>query len=175
MKSQEEKSEAHKALQPKNMEKNSVRLIMAYDLAGYGTRETSELMNMDEGRISVIKNSPVYKEEKKKRFDEILASVGTGVAKQVIEDPARKILNDARVEAAEVKVGLLRSKQDFVKNSASSEILAFGGILPAKHGEERSRVTVVLEKKLAKNFGFALGYEEPVSQVQVTKEKVEFK
>lgn len=177
MKPQDEKSEAHVNLQPKNMEKNSVRLIMAYDLAGYGSSETAALMGMNVSRVSIIKNSPVYIEEKKKRFNELLAQVGDGVAKQVVNDPARAILSEARERAAQTKVSMLDSKQDFVKNAASSEILAFGGILPAKHGEERHKVTVVMEKKMAKGFGFALDYSEPLpaARIEITKETTEFK
>ena len=162
MKVQEEKSEAHVALQPKNMEKNSVQLIMAMDIAGYGTGEIATELQMTQGRISIIKNSPLYIEQRAVRFNSLKDQVVRRTAEQITDNPARAILTDPVVQeaAAREKIKLaLDERSPFVRNAATSEILAFGGLLPKKGEDRDSKTTVIMEEKLAKRFGFAKEYE----------------
>lgn len=164
MKPQSEKSEAHIELQPKNMEKNSVQHIMAYDLAGYCGNEIAQLLEMTPSRISIIKNSPLYMEERKRRFEALKSQVTGTVVKQIMEDPARKILMDHRAEFAAEKVKLaLESKSDFVRNAATSECLDRLGVYPEQKKDKASVVTVVMEEKMARRFGFAKDYIPPTS------------
>ena len=175
MKEQRDKSEAHKNLQPKNMGKNTVQMIMAYDLANYGTNEIAKLMQMNVSRISIIKNSPLYIEERRKRFDNLQSSITGGVARQVLEDPARKVLLNHRLEFAEEKVRLaLESKSDFVRNSATSECLDRLGVYPEVKKDKASVVTVIMEEKMAKRFGFAKDYVLPTeaAALSVAERKV---
>ena len=164
MKTQLEKSDAHIALQPKNMEKNSVRLIMMYDIAGYGTGEIAAALSMTDGRVSIIKNSPLYREERNKEMESLKARILDEKKKEIIDNPARKILTDMATQeaVAREKVKLaLDDKSSFVRNAATSEILAFGGILPNKQNEKPTGTTVVLEEKMARRFGFAKNYTVP--------------
>lgn len=173
MKEQGEKSELHVAAQPKNMEKNSVQLIMLHDIAGYGTNEIAEALEMTASRVSIIKGSPLYQEQRSAKLEELKTRVIEGTAKQIIEDPARKVLADAKEECARMKVELaLRGKSEFVRNAATSEVLSYNGIIPVKKQESEQTTTIVMEEKLAKRFGFAKEYsiEKKVTITQNVQE-----
>jgi len=172
MKEQEDKSTLHQEAQPKHLEKNSVQLIMAHDLAGFGTNETALAVGMTIGRVSIIKNSPLYREERARRFEALKQSVTEGTSKKILEDPARQVLLDNRVGAAEKLVALVRDgKNEFVQKSAAVDILEFSGISKPRQSDKHVGTTVVMEERLAQRFGFAKGYTEPTSE-EVIERKV---
>lgn len=153
------KAESSINAQPKNLEKNSVQLIMMYDIAGYGTNEIASAMEMSVSRVSIIKSSPLYQEQRLRKFDELKAKIVDGTAKNILEDPSRKILLDAKEDCATLKVDLaLHSKNDYIRNAACSEILAIGGIIPLKSNETKTQTTIVMEERIAKRFAFARDY-----------------
>lgn len=169
MKDQADKSEAHIALQPKSLEKNSVQHIMLYDIAGYGTNEIAEALEMTPGRISIIKGSPLYRQQRNQKFDELKSKMVDGTVNKILEDPVRKVLAEAKLECAEQKVELaLRGKSEFVRSAACSEILAIGGVIPQRQNDKAGAVTVVMEERLAKRFGFAKDYKEELVERKVT-------
>ena len=168
---QEYKANSTLSLQPKNLEKNSVQLIMMYDIAGYGTNEIASALDMSISRISIIKSSPLYQEQRLRKFDELKERIVSGTAKQILEDPSRKILLDAKEDCAILKVDLaLHSKNDYIRNAACSEILAIGGIIPLKSNDAKSQTTIVMEERIAKRFAFARDYipSETVAERKVT-------
>lgn len=166
---QESKAESSINAQPKNLEKNSVQLILLCDIAGYGTNEIAEYLGMSVSRISIIKSSPLYQAQRASKFQEMSTKVVEGTANKILEDPARKLLLDAKVEAAEMKVDLaLRSKNEYVRSAACSEILGIAGIMPQKQNSENAGRTIVMEEKLAERFGFAKNYKENVVERKIT-------
>jgi hypothetical protein len=168
---QEEKSALHVAAQPRDMGKNSVQMILAHDLAGYGTNEIAQALDMTAGRISIIKGSPLYQEERARRWNLMKDQITSKVTDKIISDPAREVLATAREACARMKVSLaLEGKSEFVRNAASSDVLAINGITPDRLRDKGSTVTVVIEEKMARRFGFAKEYQEPVSQELIHRE-----
>ena len=169
VKSQEEKSDLHVAAQPQDLSKNSVQLLMAHDLAGYGTNEIASAIGMTIGRVSVIKGSPLYKEEKARRFETLKASIVDGTSKQILEDPARKHLQEYKLIAAQKLTSLITdAKHEFIQKGAAVDVLEFGGIHKDKK-EKQAGVTVVIEEKIAQRFGFAKDYRVPEQQQVVQR------
>jgi hypothetical protein len=165
LKSQDEKSALHIAAQPQDMGKNSVQLIMVHDLAGYGTGEIAEALGMTAGRISVIKGSPLYQEERQRRWMVMKDQIVSKTTDKLLSDPAREVLAAAREDCARMKVDLaLNGRSEFVRNAASSDVLAINGITPERKTDKTSQVTVVIEEKMARRFGFARDYKSPEEQ-----------
>lgn len=161
MQTQENKSASHISAQPKNMEKVSVRLIMMYDISGMGTSEIAKTLDMDISRVSIIKNTPLYMEQRNAKMAEIEKSVMEKATNKIIENPALALLIDPETQrtCAIEKIKLAtEDKSSFVRNAATSEILALGGIMPQKN-VEKGKTTLVIEEKLATRLGFAKNYE----------------
>ncbi len=172
MLNQDQKSASHISAQPKNMEKNSVRLIMMYDIAGLGTNEIAEQMDMNISRVSIIKNSALYIEQRREKMREIEDKVVKRTAEKITENPAFAVLLDPEVQlaCAQEKIKLATdNKNAFVRNSATTEILALGGIMPQKTAD-KGKTTLVIEEKLAMRLGFAKDYssKEQVLERTVT-------
>ena len=168
VKSQEEKSELHIAAQVPNLEKNSTQLIMALDISGKGTNEIAQYLGMTAGRISIIKGSPLYKEERTKRFEALQREVSNRTATSIVSDPARDIINSYKEVAAKKLVGLVTdAKNEFLQKSAAVDVLEFGGIHKDKK-DKAAGVTVVIEEKIAERFGFAKDYQPPTVATQRT-------
>lgn len=164
VKSQDEKSEAHIALQPQSLEKNSIQLIMAHDLAGYGTGEIAQALGMTPGRISIIKGSPLYKEERARRFESLKKQIIDGKVEQILQDPVREHLEAHKLVAAKKLTALVTdAKNEFLQKSAAVDVLEFGGITKKLQNDKEHHTTIVLEEKIAERFGFAKGYEPPSS------------
>lgn len=169
MKEQEDKSPAHIALQPKNMQKNSVQLIMAHDLAGFSNNDIALALDLTPGRVSIIKGSPLYKEERQRRWKALQDMVVAGKATEVLEDPARKIINDARETAAKKLVALVTdAKNEFLQKSSAVDVLEFGGIYKDKKASDRTGPSIVIEEKIAARFGFAKDYVPPTIERTIT-------
>lgn len=165
VKSQDEKSEAHIALQPKTLEKNSVQLIMAHDLAGYGTVEIATALSMTPGRISIIKGSPLYKEERARRWESLKSQVVSGTVDKIVNDPVRAHLEEFKLTAAKKLTTLVTdAKNEFLQKAAAVDVLEFSGISKKKGEDKDSRITVVIEEKIAERFGFAKDYVPPTTR-----------
>lgn len=169
MKDQEDKSDAHRALQPKNMEKSSTQLIMMYDIAGWGTNEIAAELQMTASRVSIIKNSPLYIEQRRAKMREIASKVIDKKAKDIAEDQAMEVLRGGRVQAATRMVSLIDDgKTDFVKLAASEKVLGINGITEKKKDSEGPR-TIVVEERIAQRFGWAKEYAERTRTISITE------
>ena len=153
---QELKSEAHRNLQPKNMNKSSVQLIMAYDLAGWRQKDIAEMLNMTQPRVCIIMNSPLYLKTKKQRFLELQEQVLEGKSQEALKgDPVRQLLKAKALQMAETKLSLAEtSKNDYVRNSIATDWLDRCGYAPEKNS---TKLTVEVTEKMASRFDRVLG------------------
>ena len=158
MKPQEEKSEAHIANQPKNLETASVQSIMLHELCGRRNGEIATLVNMTDSRVSIIRNSPLYKQQLAQRKAELQASVIDKKSTQITEDPVHTVLQGAKIEAAEkLHEKMVGAKNEFLQVSCAKDILDRTGYAAEKKVTTR---TIEVTETMADRFERALTYRE---------------
>lgn len=142
--------------QPMEMS-NRIEAIMCMDLAGKGTNDIAQSLDMSVSRISIIKGSPLYKTEMETRREKLLEKFrDKQTDKLVKEDPVEVILKDAAIAAAKKKIELMKDgKSEFVQLAAAGDILDRAGY---KSHQEKTRVSVELTDKMAARFEKALQY-----------------
>jgi hypothetical protein len=158
MKEQEEKSPLHIALQPKNVEKASVQMIMYYELCGKRNGEIAELVEMTESRVSLIRNSPLYKQQLAMRREELKDVIIDKKSTQITDDPVHRALQENKVIAVEKIASLMSgAKNEFLQASCAKDILDRTGYLPEK---KITTKTIEVTEQMAERFERALSYKE---------------
>lgn len=165
---QEEKAQSTINAQPKSIEKNSVQLILLYDLSGWKQGRIAEELGMTQSRVSVIMSSPLYKAERQKRFEEMQSSlVEKKAEKAEVGDPVTKAFKDRAVEMANKKIDLaLNGKSEFVQNSATSECLAMAGYAPQKTEKKSTNASILVSEKVAQRFERVLGMKLEITETK---------
>jgi hypothetical protein len=154
MKEQWEKTEHRLKLEPKNPNNPNVQMIMAHELAGKTNGEIAEAVGLTASRVSIIRNSPLYKRtlgDKREHFhDRVIEKKSDEVV------GVNKIFQEVEEEAALTKVDLLRNaKNESVKNLVATEILAYRGYQPKAQAKTTSVVEIT--EKMADRFERVLG------------------
>lgn len=136
--------------QPQHMTPRMVTIIYM-ELGGMNNKQISEEIGLSADRVSVIKNCPMYKQQRTvvqgKLEKEVLDKQSTKI---VAGDPVDIMMKDACVEAARKKIELMgRAESEFVQNAAASDILGIGG-----YQKKTSKTTTVIEvdQKLGERF-----------------------
>lgn len=158
MKEQDEKSQAHIALQPKNIETASVQAIMMHELCGRRNGEIATLVGMTESRVSIIRNSPLYKGQLALRRTELQTTIIDKKSTQITEDPVHKVLQGAKIEAAEkLQEKMAGAKNEFLQVACAKDILDRTGYAPEKKVTTK---TIEVTEVMADRFEQALRYKE---------------
>lgn len=142
------------ALQPQNMSPR-IEAIICMDLAGKGTGDIARELGLTDARVSVIKGSPMYKQQRetaKRELQEMYREKQTD--RLVSGDPVEQALKDAALRAAQTKIELMENgRSEFVKLAASGDILDRAGY---KSHQEKTVVSVTITDKMADRFEKAL-------------------
>jgi len=150
-----------------------MRLIAMLDIGGDTGNSIARQVGMSANRVSMIKNSPVYKKLK----DELWTRLSGEVVEKKSDiiatgDPVENKIKDYCMSAVERVKGLMDSSDsDTVRLGAANSMLDRGGY---KSFTEKQKVTVEVTEKMASRFERVLGNEFSTdareSTVRITKE-----
>ena len=163
-------SENRLKLEPKNIEKNSVQLIMAYDLAGWKQGQIADMVGLTQSRVCIIMNSPLYKNVRNVRFRELQDQVVGGKVNEALRgDPIQRTLKELAGEAIDEKERLLTgAKNEFVRNAVSSDILDRAGY---KGESKKIRTSIEVTEKMADRFERVLKMGSQTVKIKVETEE----
>lgn len=164
IKTQDELSANTVNLQPKQMS-SKIQLILAYDLCGWKTGRIAQELGMTEGRISIIKSSPLYRRQRELRWQELQNQVTNQKATEVAAgDPVLQKFKEAAPRMADMKIELADSAEsEFVRNAAINDCLAQAGYDPKSKVEARPRIEV--SEKIAERF-LSIVEDKPISIIR---------
>jgi len=157
IKTQEEKSLAHRALQPQNMT-SRIQLIIMMDISGYTNNDIAKAIGLSVPRVSVIRNSPMYKQQREVKWGELSAKVVDKASDKVVAgDPVENKIKGLALEAVGKYEDLLGgAKSEFVRKAVADAILDRAGYRPHT---DRTVVSIEVTEKMANRFERVLGYE----------------
>lgn len=169
MKPQESKSEAHIGLQPRNIEKASVQAIMMLELCGHRNGEIAQMVDMTEGRVSIIRNSPLYKQQLAERRSRLQTQIIEKKSTAIADDPVLKHIQENKVIAVEKLTGLMEgAKNEFLQASCAKDILDRAGYMPEKKVTTK---TIEVTEQMAERFERALTYRETRTRITTTPQQ----
>lgn len=150
VKPQELKSVAYQALQPEKMS-SRINLIIAMDIAGYSGNSIAEAVGLTVSRVSIIRNAPLFIEERDKQRAKLLAQVIEKKSETISTgDPVEHKLKSLALNAVNKYESLLTdSKSEFVQKSTADAILDRAGYKPKT---DRTIVSVEVTEKMASRF-----------------------
>lgn len=150
IKEQEMKALSTIKLQPDKMN-SKINIMIMMDIGGARGKEISEAIGLCESRVSIIRNSPMYIEQRDKRWRELQEQFVDKKSDRLVDgDPVQVEIKDACLEAARTKVDLMRNAQsEFVRNNAADGILDRGGY---KVRSEKTKVSIEVTEKMAGRF-----------------------
>ena len=151
--------------QPDKMNSRIRRMILL-DIRGVSGKAMAEDLGITENRISIIRNTPFYREEKERTFqsmqDKTLEKQSDDIA---YGDPVEQELKNNALSAAKEKVRLMKeATNDFVRSSAAGDILDRAGY---KAHSEKSKLEVIVTEKMSERFEKVLSRKEPERRIQV--------
>ena len=145
------------AMQPEKLSPK-IDVIILMDLAGKGTNDIAQELGMTAARISVIKGSPLYLQERevqKMKLTEMYREKQTD--KLTSGDPVEVLLKDHAINAARKKIELMqKGKSEFVQLAAAGDILDRAGY---KAHQDKSSVSIEITEKMADRFEKALKFK----------------
>lgn len=157
--------------QPKQFNTQTLRIILL-DIAGKGTNEIAAIEGLTAARVSQIKTCPMFVQQRAVEWDNLRTKVTDKTSDMIAGDPVESALKEAALEAANVKIELMRTSQnEYVKSGASSDILDRAGY---KSHTEKTKITVQVTEKMANRFERVLEYgsaeHEPKTTVCIEEE-----
>ncbi len=103
------------------------RALMRLLVTGSTHKQAGEELDYTPGRLTIITNSPLFREEMAKmqaEYDKkFLEEVAKREADKAASDPVKKILNEAKEKAAKTYVGALDDDKGGVRLTAADAIL----------------------------------------------------
>lgn len=141
--------------QPEAMS-SRIQLVVALDIAGYNGNEIAENTGYTPGRVSIIRNSPLFKEARAKRWQDLQSKVTDKKSDDIVRgDPVELKIKSLALEAVGVQAALLSGAgSEFVKNSVANSLLDRAGYKPYT---EKTKISVEVTEKMADRFEKVLG------------------
>lgn len=129
---------------------SKIDLIISMDIAGYTGNSIAEAVGMTPGRVSIIRNSPLFTQERDRRRDLLRAQVIDKKSDVIAAgDPVEARIKEMALHAA-TKLGvLLDGKSEFVQKAAADSILDRAGY---KAKTDKTVVSVEVTEKMADRF-----------------------
>ena len=119
---------------------SQIQNILLLDVAGATGREISEIVSLSETRISIIRNTPWYKERRVARWSELEKSV---IDKQSSNITQEQVKREAQTHALQLTKSLVNigydSENEFARIAAIREVYKRSGF------DEHKRTGVTLE------------------------------
>lgn len=162
IKPRELKADSSLALEPERMS-SKIQLIIALDIAGYNGNQISENVDLTPARVSIIRNSPLYLQERQRRWEELQGQViGKKTDKIVAGDPVENRIKDLALRAVGVYEKLIdNGKSEFAQKQAADSILDRAGY---KAHTDKTVLSVEVTERMADRF------ERVLKRTVITKE-----
>ena len=162
VKPRELKAESSLALEPDRMT-SKIQLIIALDIAGYNGNQIASNVDLTPGRVSIIRNSPMYLQERERRWSELQEQVvGKKSDKIVSGDPVENRIKDLALRAVGVYEKIIESgKSEFAQKQAADSVLDRAGY---KAHTDKTILSVEVTEKMADRF------ERVLKRTTITKE-----
>ena len=148
---------------------SKMHVIISMDIAGYTGNQISEAIGMTAGRVSIIRNSPLFIQERDRKREELHAQVISKKSDKIVAgDPVEMAIKELALRAVGTYDHLLdNAKSEMVKKATADAILDRSGY---KAHTDRTVVSVEVTERMADRFERVLGrsLEEPRSVKKVT-------
>lgn len=145
------------ALQPKNIDTPMIDAIMCMDLAGKGTGEIAKALEMLSSRVSIIKGTPMYIQQRDEMRNKLKDQFMEKRSDLLAGDPVEQALKDSALNAAKKKIDLMENgKSEFVQLAAAGDILDRAGY---KSHQDKTLVSIQITEKMADRFERAITYK----------------
>lgn len=140
------------------------------DIAGYTGNQIAEAVDLCISRVSIIRNSPLYKQERDTQWTKLQSEViDKKTDKIVAGDPVENKIKDLAMAAVQKYGTLLEgAKSEFVQKATADSILDRAGY---KAKTDKTVVSVEVTEKMSERFERALRYSDnPMVKTTITKE-----
>lgn len=147
------------AAQPKEIDTPKIDAIICMDIAGKGTNDIARELGMTASRISIIKGTPLYKQQRDAQREQLKGIFQEKQSDRLVSgDPVENALKDAALNAAKTKIDLMENgKSEFVKLAAAGDILDRAGY---KAHQDKTLVSVTITEKMADRFERAITFKK---------------
>ena len=144
-------------------------IIISMDIAGYTGNQIAEAVGMTAGRVSIIRNSPLFIQERDRKREELQSQVISKKSDQIVAgDPVEIAIKDLAINAVK-KYGVLldNAKSEMVQKATADSILDRAGY---KAKTDKTVVSVEVTEKMADRFERVLGrsLDEPRQVKKIT-------
>jgi hypothetical protein len=137
---------------------SKIQLIISMDIAGYTGNHIAEALGMTPPRISIIRNSPLYIQERDHQWALLKGKVTEKLSDKVAAgDPVEAKIKDMALTAVTKYQELLEAKSEFVQKATADSILDRAGY---RAKTDKTVVSVEVTDKMASRFEKILGYTE---------------
>jgi hypothetical protein len=142
------------AAQPKNIDTAMIDAIMCMDVAGKGTGEIAAALGMQSCRVSVIKGTPLYIQNRDAMRLSLRDQFVDKRSDALAGDPVEQVLKDAALRAAHKKIDLMENgRSEFVQLAAAGDVLDRAGY---KAHQDKTIVSIQITEKMSDRFEKAL-------------------
>lgn len=162
------------ALEPERMT-SKIQLIIALDICGYTGNQIAEQLGMTPGRISIIRQSPLFTQERNAQRERLTAEVlGKQSDKIVAGDPVENKIKDLALKAVGIHKEIMENgKGEMARITSANSILDRAGY---RAKTDRTIVSVEVTEKMANRFERVLqrsvdGTRKDVGDTKVTVTK----
>jgi len=145
---------------------SKIHLLVLMDIAGATGNQMSEHSGMTPARISVIRNSPLFVEERNRKMIDLQSQTidkkSTAIAKG---DPVEERLKELASQAVGVYADILTNgKSEAVKKVTADSVLDRAGYKPHT---EKMKVSIEVTEKMADRFEEVLAYQPRIGELDV--------
>lgn len=155
--------------QPQRPSTTIIKIIML-EIAGRGNGDIAEIMGMSAGRVSVIRNSPFYVQQRSVEWDKLRNAVidkeSSSITNDDVRDAARKHALDIISMYSDI---VTQSDNNFAKISASKELMKHGGFLE----DRKTKIVVEVSEERQRRWDEVLNYDERNKPERKFKVRVE--
>lgn len=158
--------------QPSKMN-SKMKIMIMMDIGGASGIDISRAVGLTEPRVSVIRNSPMFIDQKEVAWQELSSRIIDKTSDKVVAgDPVELKIKDLAIKAVEEYEHLLESSEsDVVRKSTADAVLDRAGY---KAFTEKTKVSVEVTEKMADRFEEALKYEHSPNarktKIKITQE-----
>lgn len=130
---------------------SKMHLIIAMEISGYNGNQIAENLGMSVSRVSIIRNSPIYQQERDAQRAKLHSEVIDKKSDKIVAgDPVEARLKELALRAVNRYDGLLEgAKSEFVQKATADSILDRAGY---KAKTDKTVVSVEVTEKMADRF-----------------------
>ncbi len=148
--------------QPERMT-SKIHLLVLMDIAGATGNQMSEHSGMSPARVSTIRNSPLFTEERNRKMSELQEQTIEKKSTSIAEgDPVETKLKALAMSAVETYEDILaNANSESVKKVTADSILDRAGY---KAHTEKMKVSIEVTEKMASRFEEVLAYQPRIGE-----------